>query len=206
MPDRAQILLGLGSIANRYVAFAIAWHVFMALVLLVAWLGWRPSRRVAAAGILLLSISVATFAGMSGNRFSAVVFIVMAMVLAVLGWRLGPGPVGPASGPSRALGAVLVSFGWLYPHFLAGGSPVAYVYAAPTGLIPCPSLAVAIGTSALLGLGSRAWAFTLASAGLFYGVYGVVQLQVWLDVVLALGAAGLALPFTRGRVPTAAPA
>jgi hypothetical protein len=83
----------------------------------------------------------------------------------------------------------LAVFGWFYPHFLATDRWIAYAYAAPLGLLPCPTLSAVIGITLILDfLGSRSWALTLAAAGLVYGVIGVFALGVMLDYALVAGA------------------
>jgi len=86
----------------------------------------------------------------------------------------------------------MIAFATFYPHFLSDRTPVAYLYAAPTGVIPCPTLSLVIGF-ALLGGGLRApvWSSVLAAVGLFYGLFGVARLGVQLDVALIAGAATL---------------
>ncbi|PLW83854.1 hypothetical protein CWI75_00380 [Kineobactrum sediminis] len=83
----------------------------------------------------------------------------------------------------------MIGFGWLYPHFLDNTTSLVYLYAAPTGLIPCPTLSIVIGFTLILGgLGSRSWCLVLAMMGLFYGVFGAARLGVRIDGVLILGA------------------
>ena len=87
----------------------------------------------------------------------------------------------------------------VYPHFFGISyplpwvfGPLAYLYAAPTGLIPCPTLSLVIGFALLGGgLGSRAWSISLAAVGLFYGLFGVMRLRVYWDIPLIFGAAAL---------------
>ena len=84
----------------------------------------------------------------------------------------------------------------IYPHFLVGPA-ASYLYASPAGLLPCPTLAIAIGFALLgNGLGSRPWSLTLAAVGLFYGLFGVFRLGVYLDIALVGGA--IALGFEAG--------
>jgi hypothetical protein len=83
----------------------------------------------------------------------------------------------------------MISFGWVYPHFLESGNWFNYLYAAPTGLIPCPTLSITIGFALLAnGLSSRVWSLFLAIIGLFYGLFGIFRLEVHLDVGLLVGA------------------
>src|SRR5678810_80921 len=111
----------------------------------------------------------------------------------------------------RTVGAAAIAFGWVYPHFLAG-PPLAYLYAAPFGLVPCPTLAVAIGFALLAGApNDRAWNLVLAALGLFYAAFGIARLGVWLDLGLAIPAVTLALAHRSPRTtstptrPTSSP-
>jgi drug/metabolite transporter (DMT)-like permease len=75
-----------------------------------------------------------------------------------------------------------------------------YLYSAPTGLIPCPTLSIVIGLAvALRGLGSRTWSLVLCATAIFYGVYGAAHLGVTLDWVLLLGALMLVLTVVARR-------
>lgn len=63
-----------------------------------------------------------------------------------------------------------------------------YLFAAPTGLIPCPTLSVVMGFAIIYrAFNSYAWSITLLVAGLFYGIFGIFKLHVWLDIGLLLG-------------------
>ena len=94
-----------------------------------------------------------------------------------------------------------VGFGWVYPHFLIGEPRAVYLVAAPVGLLPCPSLAVAVGFALLTGaVGTRTYRFTLATLGLFYGLFGVVRLGVALDGGLIAASLVLAATATRSEL------
>jgi hypothetical protein len=83
---------------------------------------------------------------------------------------------------------MLIAFGWGYPHFLETDRWMTYAYAAPLGVLPCPTLSALIGATLILGLlGSAVWSITLAAAGLVYGTVGVFVLGVQLDYVLLAG-------------------
>ena len=196
MPSPEQILAGLSAISNKATTVAIIWHLLV-LGGLVAVLGrWRPSRRTLAVLLVLPLLSVAGAAWAFGNPFNGTCFIVLAVALGVLGLRLPR--VAASRGPTWTLvtGALIAGFGFFYPHFLESGSWLSYLYAAPTGLVPCPTISLVIGLALVAdGLGSRAWCLTLAAAGLFYGLFGILRLGVYLDVGLLFGAAAL---FVRG--------
>jgi hypothetical protein len=192
MPSPIEILDGLSAIANQATGIAVAWHIVIALAVIGLTSGWRPSQRTARllTGMPFVSVSALAFA--FDNPFNGWMFA--ATLLAVIGLAMhrDPRPVSRGSALARRIGVGMITFGWLYPHFLEGQA-VRYMYASPVGLLPCPTLAVAIGFALLgNGLGSRVWSLTLASVGLFYGLFGVFRLGVLLDAGLVGGAIALA--------------
>ena len=206
MPDAQSILSNLRLIANDRIAGAVAWHAAVALCGLALVLGWRPSRRLA--GLLLSApvASVGIVAFMYGNPFNGAMFGAIAAVLVGIASRLGPDEAQGGTTVDRIAGAAMIAFSWFYPHFLDARPPATYLYAAPMGLIPCPTLALVIGFSLVSGgLASRAWSFTLAAAGLFYGLFGFFRLRVGLDFFLVAGALALLVsPFRLRRARTEA--
>jgi hypothetical protein len=212
MPSSAEILAGLTTIANDARVVAIAWHVVLAAVVTAVAIGWRPSHRFGRAVIALPLFSVAAFAFAAGNPFTGAVATGGGTVLFLLaGIRGDDAPITGAGPVMRTVGAAAIAFGWVYPHFLAG-PPLAYLYAAPFGLVPCPTLAVAIGFALLAGApNDRAWNLVLAALGLFYAAFGIARLGVWLDLGLAIPAVTLALAHRSPRTtstptrPTSSP-
>jgi hypothetical protein len=82
-------------------------------------------------------------------------------------------------------GIIMFLVGWVYPHFLDSSSFFPYLYSAPTGIIPCPTLSMVIGSALILnGLGSRIVSLMLGISGILFGITGVVQLGVSIDVML----------------------
>lgn len=199
MPTPEEILAGLETIASEAVAVAIAWHVAIAAAGVALYVGWRPTRRTAAVLLGLPAASVAVLALVFDNPFNGFVFALLAAALVALGLGVERRPVRPTG--SRwplVAGAAMIAFAWGYPHFLESRPAIAYLWAAPVGLIPCPTLSLMIGLALLGGgLGSRAWSLVLASAGAFYGIFGAAYLGVSIDLVLLAGA--LALAFTALR-------
>ena len=191
MPRAADILDGLSAIANQATGVAVAWHILIATALVALVSGWRPSQRTARLLIGMPLASVAAVAIAFANPFNGLVFTASALAMTALAMRGDRRPVWRGSAWTRAIGLVMIAFGWVYPHFLEGPA-IAYLYASPVGLVPCPTLAVAIGFALLgNGLGSRAWGLTLAAVGLFYGLFGVLRLGVFLDIALVGGAIAL---------------
>lgn len=204
LPSSEQILSGLTRISQRATPLAVLWHLVLAAALLALAFGWRPSQRTAALLLALPLVSVSVLALLSHNPFNAAVFAAGAFALLALGSRVPTSAVERASSTITVWGLLLIEFGWLYPHFLGDAPALTYVYAAPLGLVPCPTLATVIGFSLLArGFEARAWSTILGGLGLFYGVFGVVRLGVAIDALLAIGALIL-LGLTWSRAEAAA--
>ena len=189
MPSADAILASATTIANEWRTVAVAWHAVLLVLCTACACGWRPSPRVAAYVLSapLLSVSAAAWAW--GNPFNGTVFAALFLVVVRLARRLSADPVSFGTPILVTLGIVLVAFGWGYPHFLKTDHWMTYAYAAPLGVLPCPTLSVAIGATLICGLlGSVAWSVTLAAAGLVYGAIGVFVLGVQLDYALLAGA------------------
>lgn len=212
MPTAASILAEAFEIANERRLIAELWHVFAAVVLLALLVGWRPGRRLLASALVLPVASVSLIAWASGNPFNGLTCAVLASLLAVFICRVNGGErLQVASVPFAGAGAGLVALGLVYPHFLRTDAWLSYLYAAPVGLLPCPTLMVVIGTTlAFRNLASPGWRIVLAAAALFYGALGVFRLDVWLDwpllasgaVLVAQAAHSLRPPVaSRGRIP-----
>jgi hypothetical protein len=188
VPDPDQILAGLANVTNDWRALAIGWHGYFAVLLVALAIGLRPSARIVGLLLTLPLLSVGALAWMTGNPFNGSLFTVVGATLIARSVTLRRRIV-IASSPVVACGVAVLLFGWSYPHFLVTESVFEYLYAAPVGLIPCPTLAVVTGFVLLAdGLGSRAWTAILGVIGLFYGVFGALVLGVSIDWILTIAA------------------
>ncbi|MHB8094558.1 MAG: hypothetical protein ACYDH0_06410 [Candidatus Aminicenantales bacterium] len=194
MPTPYDILNGLTAIADRMVWLAVVWHIIIGAEVVGLIAGWRPSRKLAATLLALPLVSVGILALVFGNPFNGILFLVFSGLLAWFGLHL------PNDKPSRAplwsfaFGVVMIAFAWIYPHFVPGSSWLKYLYAAPTGLIPCPTLSLVVGFALLTrGFSSRAWSLALVVIGLFYGLFGALRLGVRIDFLLLIGTLLLAV-------------
>jgi hypothetical protein len=172
-------------------ALAIGWHVALGTLLLVLFIGRRPSNRFA--GYLLAApfLSVSYLAWTSGNPFNGAMFAAFTLMLIGLASRLSS--LGNLSTSphhtSSSLVRCWITFGWGYPHFLEGARWTTYAYAAPLGLLPCPTLSAVIGLTLIFSLlGSTPWTMTLAAVRFAHGAIGVFRLGVALDCMLLAGA------------------
>ncbi|MDP2270019.1 MAG: hypothetical protein Q8K32_04745 [Archangium sp.] len=193
MPTPDEILAGLISITNRGFIFAVAWHLLVGAGLIAASQQWRASARLEGALLIAPLLSVSAFAWGIEDRFTGTVFLALSAALGLISWRSNRADV-PRQKWTSVLGVVLISFAWVYPEFLRGWPQVTSLIASPMGLTPCPTLALVMGFT-LLGYGpaSRGWAVVLALAASFYAGFGVMRLGVKLDLVLLVGAMGLAV-------------
>jgi len=200
MPNAHDMVAGLTGIANEAFGVAIAWHAIIALALLAVIAGWRPSTRWTARALAAPLASVSAVAWIYGNPVNGAIFAMLAAALLVLAPRVADRRI--ARGPAWAtiIGAAMLAFGWTYPHFLLTTSPWPFIYGAPLGLLPCPTLSATIGV-ALVG-GGLGWAkgsLTLAAIGVLYGVFGAVRLGVAIDAALIFGAVALIVLVTWPR-------
>lgn len=188
MPSAQDILNALASISAGATWLAIAWHVILALAILRLLFGWQPARK---RGVILLSLpllSVGILAFAYHSPFNGIVFILSAVILTVIGFRLTEDcPYRPPFW-GAFFGGLMLLFAWIYPHFGSGHSWLFYLYASPLGLIPCPTLSLVVGFALLAdGFRSRAWTWVVIVLGVFYGLFGALRLGVWIDIFLLLG-------------------
>jgi hypothetical protein len=193
MPSADAILAGLSDAANTWRMLAVLWHLLVAAVLFAYWTSGQLSNGSVAVVAIGLVVSVSLVSAVSGNPFNAAVFAGLAILLVSAASRARTARIRLEEPVWGIPGAMLVLFGMVYPHFLAARSWTEYAFAAPLGLIPCPTLAVVIGLTLMFRYyASIAWTAPLIVAGLLYGLVGVFALGVLLDVALLAGTLVLA--------------
>jgi hypothetical protein len=198
MPAAADILESLTAIANQALAIAVFWHAVIFACLIALAVGWRPSRRAGATMLVALPASVGAVALAYRNPFNAASFALLAVLLGWHARHLGREKLSVGTAWTATLGTILIAYGLVYPHFLDARPLILYTVAAPTGLIPCPTLAVMIGCTLTTNSAfSRPWEGTLAAFGLFYALFGVMRLGVLLDAGLLIGALALTVVVLR---------
>jgi hypothetical protein len=197
MPSPEEILSGLTHIANEWRAAAVLWHVYVAAMLMSLAVRRHLTVRVFATLLALPLLSVSALARTSHNPFNTAVCAALALALFAIAYDLPDErvPIGPPL--SVLAGVALVTFGWIYPHFLETTHWREYLIAAPLGLLPCPTLSAIAGVTLIAdGHHSKAWSLTLAAATLFYAVVGVFRLGVLIDIALLAGTAMLVITAT----------
>jgi hypothetical protein len=189
MPSPADVLAGLTAIARDWAWLAIAWHLLLGVFALALLGGWRPRGRVVALLFVLPLVSVSGLAWTSGNPFNGLILALIALALARAALRVPTDPMSVHRSALAVCGVALLAFAWVYPHFVAASSWATYLYAAPLGLVPCPTLSAVAGVTLLFGgFRSRSWSRVVAAAGLLYGLIGVLWLGVTIDLALVAGA------------------
>lgn len=201
MPTTEQILALLASTAQSWQHAAAFWHLYLGAFIAALVFGARPPARFCGLFLAPPILGVGAAAWMSGNPFNGVVFSLLGAAVALMSLKLPKAAVRLSSAGARLAGVVLLTFGWIYPHFLETSSWLTYLHAAPVGVIPCATLSAVIGLTLILnGLGSRRLALTLGIVGTVYGATGVLQLGVIIDLILLAGAAALLVLGVRGRL------
>jgi hypothetical protein len=189
VPSSDQILIGLKDIVNNWRGISIFWHFYFGIIVVALLFGTRLSKRVTGLLLGLPILSVSAIAWISANPFNGLGFAIVGILTMVFSARLPLVRVSISPTWMWIPGVATFTFGWIYPHFLDTLSFIPYLYAAPIGLIPCPTLSIVIGMALLLnGLGSRAVSLVLGLSGFFYGLIGVFKLGMEIDLVLLLGA------------------
>lgn len=207
MPGQPEIVEGLSRIANEFLPLAVVWHIVVATVLVALARGaWRPGRRAAAALLALPLLSASAAAWMTGNMFNGALLLVVAGALVIAAAGESPEPARRGPTWAAAVGSAAIAFAWVYPHFLSTHAAWAYLFAAPIGLVPCPTLLLVLGFGLMAGgFGSRMWSLTAAIAGLFYALFGMFRLGVSLDAGLLFASVAMfvAVPRSRHRAESA---
>ena len=139
-------------------------------------------------------MSVSVFATLQGNYFNAAVFAFL-LILSIYTTLRSRNEVIKANREwPDIIGLLLIVFGLIYPEFLNTNSVLEYAYAAPIGLIPCPTLAILTGFALLYGgFRSTTWTIAIILSGIFYGLFGVFYLHMYVDWFLVGGGSVLLL-------------
>ena len=199
IPTVEQILAGLTEIANTWWPVAVFWHVYFAVFVSALLFGIRPSKRLSGIFLGLPFLSVSGIAWLSSNPFNGILFALLGIMLIFISVKLPRESVQIAPLWALIPGIFMLIVGWVYPHFLDSSSFLPFLYAAPTGIIPCPTLSIVIGLALILnGLGSRMLSVILGVIGILFGITGVVQLGVLIDVILSGSLVILILAFVGG--------
>jgi hypothetical protein len=189
MPTPEEILSGLALAANKYMGFSIAWHILVLIFTFLLLSGKKMNLKHISSGMGVLLLSVGFVAYLVSNPFNAVMFALAAVIFGIFNMKFKPLPVSFKWDIVSSIGFLMLIFGFVYPHFLVNVPLYKYFYASPLGLIPCPTLSAFIGLTLMLhGSLPKKWMFVAALLGLFYGIFGVLRLKVYLDVVLLAGA------------------
>jgi len=185
MPSPELILDGLSKVSNNYSILAVIHHVWIVIFLISLLLGLRLQNKIVSMILLMPMLSVSALAFLNSNPFNGIVFLFSSVLLSIFALSEKSEKIEFNSLMNTIAGTLFLLFGLVYPHFINGGDWYEYLYKSPIGLIPCPSLLVLTGTTLLYkGFLNRKWMFTLSALGLFYGIFGVLRLDVKIDVVL----------------------
>ena len=199
MPTPAEILNASTVIADRWIAVAAGWHVVFGIVIALICAAAITKRAVAAMlAVAMLSVSLMAWSAM--NPVNGSVFALLAIVQGWFALRTRAVVASPPPIAWLVPAIAFAAFGWCYPHFLPDRNPWTYAYAAPLGLLPCPTLSMIAGVALIAGLiETRGRALLIGGAGLLYGLIGVIALGMTIDwmliaAALTVLAAGFRMP------------
>jgi hypothetical protein len=185
MPQPQEILNGLSQIVNQFSNYAIIWHVVFYILIILLISQWKTSNKLFSVFLAIPLLSVSLFAWLSKNPFNGLMFALFGLLLFVLGLKNSQENIVFSPTPFNILGILVIIYGLVYPHFALVSNFYEYLFLAPTGLIPCPTLSVVIGFTILFSnFQSRRWAILLLIIGFFYSLFGIFRLGVWLDLGL----------------------
>jgi len=193
MPSSDDILKSARFLANNYLYVAIVWHLLIYFFLfLCVFSRFQLSGSSLGSLVSLALLSVSFFAWQVNNPVNGTVFLSAGILLLFFSFKEKRGDL--FYNPSfllRATGIVVLFLGLIYPHFL-GPQFLVYLYAAPIGILPCPTLLIATGLSMIFVSGrSRKRLIVLLMLDILYGLMGVFWLHVYLDIILLIASAGL---------------
>lgn len=188
MPSPDSILSDLTLSANQYSLYAVIWHVLFLAFIIALLLKWRPTNRIAGILLTIPILSVAVFSALIKNYFNGIAFFIGFILLLIFAIKLPKEKVLIKINFGFIVGVLMILFGFVYPHFLENPSFLKYIYSAPVGIVPCPTLIVVIGFTLLFNqFKSRAWPMALSAIGIIYGAMGIIMLGVYLDIALIAG-------------------
>lgn len=199
MPSADLILANLHTSANQWWPVAALWHVYVVAVAAYLYIRRPVELRILRLLFALPLASVGVIAWMTGDFFNAISMALVFTLLIALGLGASAGRVRRGRALPLCLGVSLIALGWAYPHFLDAGAD-AYLYAAPLGVLPCPTLAMLVGVSLVLHAPSSSiYPWVLAGVAASYGLFGALYLGVIIDAWLVAGALFLVVVSSPGR-------
>ena len=187
-PTPEEIISNLTELENAWRPLAIIWHIYFAAFAIAFLYGVRPSKRISGVLLALPFASVSILAWSIMNPVNGIAFALISILLIGVSVKLPQEKAQIAPLSAMIPGILMFIFGWIYPHFLDPSSSLSFLHSSPVGIIPCATLSIGIGITMILkSLGSRKTTVILGISGILYGITGVVQLGVTIDLILLLG-------------------
>lgn len=192
--NKEVILNYIEMVAGKYPVISILLHILIIALIITLFIPGFKQKRLTFDGVLtVIFASVASVALINGNPFNGVVFIIL-VVFAVFELFQRRNEITVPVFTSVSRGAVIrnllcmaaILVGILYPHFV-NVSPALLLFLSPIGIIPCPTLTVALGLLNLYYPKTNKGLYTVVTiAGMFYGLTGVFLLHVYTDIPLMI--------------------
>lgn len=180
------ILNAINLAANTSLALNFAMHMLVLGTLLTLFFvaNSKAKRYVFDGALLILAISVVVICIVNGNPFNLVTFAIVT-VFSAIELQRGKNCVSkPRMSFNSIASFVFILIGLVYPEFVKANAAL-LPFVSPLGALPCPTFLVILGMLNLLIPNVNRVQFAATTVlGLFYGVTGVFQLGVYLDIAL----------------------
>ena len=182
------ILDAVRAAANTSLVVNLIMHLLVLAAVLSLFLvtDTKTKRYIFDGTLFILATSVAIMSIVSGNPFNLITFVVIAIVSVVEVIRRENQISRPTLNFNSIVCFVFILVGFVYPEFVNANAVVLPIV-SPLGAIPCATLLVILGMLNLLVPQVNKTQFIVITVlGLFYGVTGVFQLKVYLDIALLI--------------------
>jgi hypothetical protein len=136
--------------------------------------------------LFILAASVAVISIIIGNPFNLIAFGILA-IISVVELIQGKNEVArPKLNFNTIVSLIFIFIGFWYPEFVKTDI-LSMLAISPVGTIPCPTLLVLLGMiNLIVPQVNKVQFISTLVLGIFYGLTGVFQLKVYLDIALIL--------------------
>lgn len=191
----------LTTVTNQNLWLNALIHLVVLAAVLVLFFGKNKNtkRWVVDGTICLLFISIIAVSIAYGNPFHFITMGLLAIFALIEFWQGKNDFTTPKINLHTLIAFSSIIIGFWYPEFVKA-NPIALLLFSPAGIVPCPTLLIVLGllTLAYPKVNKTQYIIT-AIVGAFYGITGVFQLKVPLDlaIIVIVGYGFLCLIKTR---------
>lgn len=185
-PEKILNYLIMVSNQNLWLNALIHLMVLTAMLVLIFGKNTKNKKWVVDGVICLLFISIVSVAIVYGNPFHLLTMGLLAIFAVIELWQGKNEFITPKINLHTLIAFVSIIIGFCYPEFVKA-NPIGLLLVSPAGIVPCPTLLIVLGllTLAYPKVNKIQYLMTVL-IGTFYGVTGVFQLKVFLDMAIII--------------------